>query len=107
MTRAQTDQSPSAEGRADALMRITQAIETAGTLDELLRLALRQLTERFDVGHGGVALLDESGTVGQVVCEYPPQPPGPSTIQLGDLPNLQRALRTRQPLQVNDIDYQN
>jgi PAS domain S-box-containing protein len=107
MTKAPPEPASFTEGRVDALMRITQAIETAATLDELLLLALNQLSQLFDVPRGGVALLDEAGTVAQIVCEYPPQSTRPAAIQLDDMPSLQRALRDRQPVQVHDIDYQN
>jgi len=42
----------------DALMRITQAVETAGTLSELLMLALRELTQLFDAPRGGVVRVE-------------------------------------------------
>jgi two-component system, NtrC family, sensor histidine kinase KinB len=106
MTKAPPELASFAEGRADALMRITQAIEAASTLDELLMLALNQLAQLFDVPRGGIALLDDGGNTGHIVSEYPPQIARPAPIQLADLPNLRRALQTRQPLQINDIDYQ-
>ena len=39
------------KSRADALLRITQAIETATTLDELLMLALHELAQLFEVAY--------------------------------------------------------
>jgi PAS domain S-box-containing protein len=109
MSQALPDNASIAEGtagRIDALLHITQAIETAGTLDELLLLALHQLAQLFDVPRGGVALLDETGQAGQIVCEFPPQPMRPAALDLAGMPNLQRALRRREPLQVTDIDVQ-
>ena len=82
-----------AEVPIDALMRITQAVETAGTLDELLMLALRELTQLLDAPRGGVVLIDEDAGDGQVVSEYPPQVNRPVSLQLADLPLLRRALR--------------
>ena len=93
-----------AEVRIDALMRITQAIETAATLDELLLLALYELAQLFNVPRGGVALLDEDG-LGEIVCEYPPQVTRAPTLQFGDMPILQRIFRKRQPFHVYDIDH--
>jgi NtrC-family two-component system sensor histidine kinase KinB len=107
MTKAPPEPTSLAEGRVDALMRITQAIETAATLDELLLLALYQLSQLFDVPRGGVVLLDDTGNLGQVVCEYPPQSARPPAIQFADMPSLQRALHERQAVQVHDINYQN
>lgn len=86
--------------RADALLRITQAIETAATLDELLLLALNELTQLFGLARGAVLLLNEDGT-GQVVCEFPPYPSTPPPIML-DTTVLGVALRERQPLEFED-----
>jgi two-component system, NtrC family, sensor histidine kinase KinB len=93
-----------AEVRIDALMRITQAIETAATLDELLLLALYELAQLFDVPRGGVALIDDQGH-GQIVCEYPPQVKGAPALEVGDVPVLRRLIRRRQPLHIYDIDH--
>src|SRR5215212_6821276 len=95
-----------AEVPVDALMRITQAVETAATLDELLLLALRELTQLFDAPRGGVVLINEDATDGQVVSEYPPQLNRPPSVQLADLPLLRRALHQRQPLQLHDTDFE-
>src|SRR5262249_27616900 len=98
-------ETPIAEVRVDALMRITQAVETAGTLDELLLLALRELTQLLDVPRGGVVLIDAAGD-GQLVSEYPPQVNQPASIQLADLPQLRGALDKRQSLQLHDLDFE-
>lgn len=95
-----------AEIRIDALTRITEAIETAATLDELLLLALRELAQLFDLPRGGVALLNDEGSDGQIVCEYPPQISGSVTLMPTDLALLQRAIRRRQPIQIHDHDYE-
>src|SRR4051794_21848738 len=96
-----------AEVPVDALMRITQAVETAATLDELLMLALRELTQLFDAPRGGVVLIDEAAGDGQVVSEYPPHLNQAISVQLDELPLLRRALQQRQPLQLHDIDFEN
>src|SRR5207253_6951997 len=95
-----------AEVPVDALMRITQAVETAETLDELLMLALRELTQLFDAPRGGVVLIDEDANDGQIVSEYPPQVNQPASVRLAELPLLRRALHQRQPLQLHDIDFE-
>src|SRR5215212_12070613 len=95
-----------AEVPVDALMRITQAVETAGTLNELLMLALRELTQLFDVPRGGVVLIDEDSGSGQVLAEYPQQHSQPISVELSELPLLRRALQQRQPLQLYDIDFE-
>jgi NtrC-family two-component system sensor histidine kinase KinB len=100
------DDTPITEVRVDALMRITQAIETAATLDELLLLSLRELTQLLDAPRGGVVLIDADATDGQIVCEYPPQVSPAPSMRLADLPLLRRALRKRQPLQLHDIDFE-
>jgi PAS domain S-box-containing protein len=89
--------------RTDALLRITQAIETAATLDELLLLALNELTQLFDAQRGAVILLDDGGTTGQVICEFPPQVSLPPPRPLGESPALARAARERQPVQLTLI----
>src|SRR5262245_1280042 len=98
------DQTPIAEVRVDALMRITQAIDTAATLDELLLLSLGELAQLLDAPHGGVVLIDDDASDGQIVCEYPPQVTSPPSMRLTDLPLLRRAIRKRQPLQLHDIE---
>jgi PAS domain S-box-containing protein len=99
-------ETPITEVRVDALMRITQAVETAGTLDELLLLALRELTQLLDAPRGGVVLIDDNGSDGQIISEYPPQVNPPMSVQLTDLPRLRRALHKRQPLQLHDLDIE-
>ena len=75
-----------AEVPVDALMRITQAVENAGTLNELLMLALRELTQLFDAPRGGVILIDETVDNGQVVAEYPQQATQPIAVEMAELP---------------------
>jgi two-component system, NtrC family, sensor histidine kinase KinB len=88
--------------RIDPLIRITQAIETAGTLDELLLLSLHELTALLGVERGGVALLD--GGAALLACEYPPQvsPPG---LALDDIPTVAEAVRSRTPRAIRCDDW--
>src|SRR5262249_44087940 len=93
----------SVEVRVDALIQITQAIETAATLDELLLLALYELARLFNVTRGGVALLDDSGSA-QIVSEYPPQVARAPALQPADVLSLRRIMNKRQPVHIYDID---
>jgi PAS domain S-box-containing protein len=92
------------EVRTDALLRITQAVETAATLDELLLLALHELTQLFDVERGGVALLDDSGRISSIACEYPPQVTPLDLSTIADIPVLQSPIQDRLPLQIDDSE---
>lgn len=87
-----------AQPRTDALLRITQAIEAAATLDELLLLALNELTQLLEVNRGAVLLLGEDTATGQIVSEFPPQTSGPYDIPLDSSPDLRHAAMARQPL---------
>ncbi|HEX5690929.1 MAG TPA: GAF domain-containing protein, partial [Roseiflexaceae bacterium] len=93
-----------AELRADALLRITQAIETAATLDELLLLSLRELTQLFGVGRGGVGFVDDTGRMNTIACEYPPQVAPLDLSKIADVPLLRDLIYQRQPLQVDDSE---
>lgn len=84
----------------DALLRITQAIETAATLDELLLLSLHELTELFDLARSAVILLEENQ--GQIVCEFPPNTAPSSPIAVTDGDPLHQALQQRQPLSISE-----
>lgn len=99
------NQPPPAEIRVDALTRITEAIETAATLDELLLLALRELTNLFELPRGVVVLINDEGTTGQIACEYPPQDAPSLVFQADDLALLLRVVHRRQPMQIHDTDY--
>jgi PAS domain S-box-containing protein len=92
-----------AAARIDPLIRITQAIETAATLDELLLLSLHELTHLLRVEHGGVALLENGAA--HLVCEYPPQN-APPNMALSDLPSVRQAIEGRRPLQVRCADWE-
>jgi PAS domain S-box-containing protein len=93
-----------AEVRTDALLRITQAIETAATLDELLLLALHELTQLFGVARGGVGLLDEQGRISSIAAEYPPQVAPLDLSKIAEVPALRYPIEQRQPLQISDDD---
>lgn len=90
-----------AQPRTDALLRITQAIEAAATLDELLLLALNELTQLLAVSHGAVLQLVDDDTTCQLVSEYPPQRATDRSFDLDATPELRRAVLKRQPLVLN------
>lgn len=87
----------------DPLLRITRAIETAATLDELLLLSLHELTRHLRVERGGVALLADGAAI--LACEYPPQvsPPG---LALDDIPSVAEAIRTRTPRAIRCANWE-
>jgi len=89
-----------AQPRTDALLRITQAIEAAATLDELMLLALNELTQLLAVAHGAVLQLVEDDATCQLVSEYPPQRPGEHSFALEACLELSQAVKNRQPLEL-------
>jgi PAS domain S-box-containing protein len=93
-----------ARPRTDALLRITQAIETATTLDELLLLGLNELTQLFDVAQGCVVLLAENGTVGVIAQEYPPQITPPVSLPIAESDMLRRVISERRTLHIYEPD---
>jgi PAS domain S-box-containing protein len=70
--RTTAEQPATHDARIDALIRITHAIETAATLDELFLLALNELNRLFHVDRSLILLLNEDAS-GFVAGEYPPQ----------------------------------
>lgn len=95
---------PSGELRIDALVRITQAIETAATLEDLSQLALRELARLFDAMCGCVLLLNENNGAEYIVHTYPAQSPLPDARALSMAPAVRRAMRKRQIVRAADRD---
>lgn len=89
--------------RTSALLRITSAIETATTLDELLMLALTQTARLLDVPRSGIMLLRDDQASTQLVSTYPPRVAMPAPLPLAYTPNLQEVIRTRKPVQIDDV----
>jgi PAS domain S-box-containing protein len=94
-----SDSETSLERRIDVLARIGQAIETAATLDELILLALYELTKFFSMSGGFIAVYDEHDTL-TVLGEYPPQPGAPQSGLLNSLAVVRESLRRREALQI-------
>lgn len=89
--------------RTGALLRITTAIETATTLDELLLLTLNEFVQLLDIPLGGILLLHEDRQHVQLVNVYPPQVNMPPAISVEDTIYLKHVVTTRQSLQVYDL----
>lgn len=73
---------------AEALLELIEAASATASVDELLSLACRQLTELDDVGRAGIFLLEQGTLV--------PAPPSPL------LPLAEKALRTGHPASARD-----
>ncbi|RMD77389.1 MAG: GAF domain-containing protein, partial [Chloroflexi bacterium] len=91
------------ESNTQGLLRISTAIETAATLDELLLLALNEFVQGLGVALCGVLLLDAGGESISLVSTFPPRISFPPPIPMSDLPIMQRALQQRQAYQIHDI----
>lgn len=92
-----------ADARTSALWRISAAIETAATLDELLMLALNEIAHLVEVPLCGVFLFDEQAETGQLVSTYPPRPNLPPPIRIDVSEPLQLVKQNRQAVQIADI----
>lgn len=94
-------ESTDVSSRTDALLRITQAIETAATLDDLLLLALQELTRLFDVEQGTILLLHDGERSAHVICEFPSHGPLPPPLLVAEAPLLRQVIEARQPIQAH------
>lgn len=88
--------------RTSALLRITSAIVTATTLDELLLLALSESARLVDVPRSGILLLKEDDLHVQLVNTFPPRVTLPPQIPVVETVYLRHVIATRQPLQIDD-----
>jgi PAS domain S-box-containing protein len=91
-----------ADIRTSALLRITTAIETANTLDELMLLALNEFSQLLDVPISGMILLSEDKRYCRLVSTFPPRINLPPSIDLAQTSYLQHLITTRQSAQVYD-----
>lgn len=92
-----------ADLRIDALLHMTQAIETAATIDELLLLALNEYTRLLGLPQGGVLLLDNDHVYASLVSTFPPRVKPSPSILLSSSPSLQQVVDTRLPLHERDL----
>lgn len=86
-----------------ALLRLTLAIETATTLDELLLLALSETTKLLNVPRSGIVLVPDERDSVQLVSLYPPRVTLPPPIALSDMPYLRQVIEHRQSVQLYDL----
>jgi two-component system, NtrC family, sensor histidine kinase KinB len=89
--------------RTGALLRITTAIETAETLDELLMLALHQFNELLAIQFSGVVLVDERLEYARLVSVYPPRVSLPGEFALEQAHYLRSVFLQRQIVQLYDV----
>jgi two-component system, NtrC family, sensor histidine kinase KinB len=92
--------------RTGALLRITSAIETATTLDELLLLSLNEFVQLLNVPLGGIALLSDDGTRMQPASVYPPRVTLPPDILISEMRYLPHVIHDRQPAQIYDLEVE-
>jgi NtrC-family two-component system sensor histidine kinase KinB len=91
------------ELRTDALLRITAAIETAATLDELLLLGLSAFSRMLGAPRGGVLLFDDTRTTATLACEFPPHVRSVPPLVVAESPVIQQLLSGRTPIIVRDM----
>lgn len=89
--------------RVEALLQITEAIETAATLDELLLLALNEFTRLLKLPHGCVLLLDDERLHIEMVSVFPPRVKLPPPMEVSASPLLQQLVETRTPQYIAEV----
>ncbi|NJL34656.1 MAG: GAF domain-containing protein, partial [Chloroflexaceae bacterium] len=105
MTLAATDSAHEPDKRINALLRLTSAIETAISLDELLLLALSELATLIDVPYSVIALVEDDEQHISLVNTFPPRVAPPPHIALKDAPYLQQVIQSHQPVQIYDLEH--
>jgi PAS domain S-box-containing protein len=98
-----TDDTTSTDQRANALLRIVSAIETATTLDELLLLTLSEFADLLDVTYGAVIMVDEDKVSSRIISTYPPRVTMPRPVPVRETPYLKQAIETRKSIQIYDV----
>jgi NtrC-family two-component system sensor histidine kinase KinB len=91
--------------RSDALVRLTQAVETATTFDELLMLAQRAVTQVLDVDLSSVLLFGDNATC-SVASAFPPSAHLPDPLELPADSVVYHVAHERQPRQIDLTDEQ-
>lgn len=87
-----------AEVRVNALLQMTQAIETAATLDELLLLALNEFTRLLGLPTGGILLVDDERRNLVLASAFPPRVKSPPSVPITS--GLRQFIEERAPLSV-------
>ena len=86
--------------------RVVAMIAAAPNLEEALQTITRELTLALPAGRAGIALMDDSRTMLNVVADYSRNPNEPTAIGLSipleGNPSSQQVIATRKPLIVSD-----
>lgn len=101
MTRSRIADQSLGDLRAESLLRIAAAIETAATLDELLMLGLNEFAQLLDLANSGVILLSDGGATARLVSTSPPRSTLPPPFALAETTVLSQVVAERQPLQID------
>jgi two-component system, NtrC family, sensor histidine kinase KinB len=100
----------STEGQGDlrtaALLRITAAIETAATLDELLMLGLNEFAQLLGLANSGVILISDDGERASLVSTSPPRTALPPPFPLAETTLIQQVISRREPIQIGDVSVE-
>jgi two-component system, NtrC family, sensor histidine kinase KinB len=94
----------SLEARTEALLRISRAIETATTLDELLLLALYEMARLLDLPLGSVALASADARSLDVVCTLPPRVGTLPPVDAASFAQIDEAFARREITQFADLN---
>jgi PAS domain S-box-containing protein len=89
--------------QTSALLRITSAIETAATLDELLMLSLGETARLMNVPRTGIMLMQDDDMHVRLVSTYPPRVTMPPPVSLATTPRLQAMFADRRPAQIENV----
>ncbi|RRR69479.1 MAG: GAF domain-containing protein [Candidatus Viridilinea halotolerans] len=89
--------------RTEALLRITDAIETAATLDELLMLGLNEFARLLDLSNSGVMLLSDDGAYARLVNTSPPRAVFPPPFRVAETNFIRRVIAERTTLYLADV----
>lgn len=89
--------------RTGALLRITTAIETAATLDELLLLALNEFAHLLGVPQGGIVLLNDDETMAHLSSVFPPRVNLPPPVVVAETTYIDHVATSREIVQIDDF----
>ena len=84
---------------------LSATINSTLDLDQVLQIAVEQMTKIFSVKRSGLVIFDYQQGYGRVVARYPQQDPHHREVQipLTNNPAVEQILKTRQPLPVEDV----
>nr|MBA3534555.1 GAF domain-containing protein [Ardenticatenales bacterium] len=93
--------------RLGATNDLTSKMLQANNLDEMLRLAVQEITEIMDADQGGIIFFDLGKEVGQVVAQYRKDGPPPSIgsqISLKDNKSINWLRENKRPLAIANVN---